>query len=207
MPRDGMSVTADAMWGQRCVAYNVQAGFSEDVLDHFGALQKNLTRVVPNPLHVCPRHSLHVSIYALVPVRWPDSGKDEYWSEIAEKSIEALRCLCRRERFTLQFNELRVTPAAIVAVAADISNTVATFRECFDRILGPWSLPRPGYTMIHTTLARFERNGFLSQSILDRVSSETIRVESAITEIDIVHERTYPALHADRIATYGLSTN
>ena len=64
-----LTTIADDLWGRPCLAYHVQPVLPAEA---WAALEDLLGPVAgrwPAPLHLGARHMLHVTIYALVPVR------------------------------------------------------------------------------------------------------------------------------------------
>jgi hypothetical protein len=200
-----MCTAPDDGWGKPCLAYNVQARFSARTLDEMALLQDGLQALSPLPLNLSPRHSLHVSIYALVPVRWPDTGKADYWNERSAQAISDLGTLCGdRRRFALCFEQLRITSSAIVAIATETPDMIADIRRHFDRLPGHPSFPKPRYDIVHTTLARFGSNTHVPESVVRRISTMRMSLAADIDQVQLVRERVYPSLETDDIARFAL---
>ncbi len=206
MPDAGLAVVADVTWGMHCLAYNVQGQFSDAALQEIALLQNEVLTHVPLPLNVSPPHALHLSIYAPVPVRWPDSGKGDYWQEIAARTRADLEDLCTSQRsFTLHFDTLRVSPSAIIAVASGVPELVAAIRERFSQAPGHPCWPRPMYDIAHTTLARFSADGVLPEPIIHQLSTKPISVMASVIRIQLVRETVYPSLQVDTLTSYDLA--
>jgi hypothetical protein len=206
MADDGLLLIGDDMWGAPCLAYNLQAHFSDDALRMISVAQTGLEQMFPYPLNLCPLTSLHVSVYGLVPVVWADPGKEEYWQEISTKVIADLGRLCEGSHaFQLQFSRLRVTPRAVIAIAADPSGTIEKIREHFHQTARHPALPMQSYDIVHTTLARFRFNAFLPNEGLAQIESRQISIPAAITHLKIVRERIYPSIEFDNITSMRLA--
>lgn len=201
----GIRTAPDEKWGKPCLAYNVQVRFSADALDEIVRLQDGLQALSPSPLHLSPRDSLHVSIYALVPVRWPDAGKADYWRAMSAPAMSALRTLCAdRRRFALRFERLRMTPSAIIAIATETPDLIADIRGHFDRLPGHPRLPKPRYDIVHTTLARFGSEAHVPEAVVRRISVMEMSLAADIDQVQLVCERVYPSLELDDLARFDL---
>lgn len=193
------------MWGKPCLAYNVQASFPVDALGAIAAIQHHLNALPLPQLKCPPPQAQHVSIYALVPVRWPDAGKEAYWNEISASAISSLQALCAgRRRFELQFDRLQLTPSAIIAVAAEMPDLIVDIREHFHRTPGHPHLPKPDYDIVHTTLARFDREDHVSEAVIREVSTTDIALTVEVEQLCLVRECVYPSLVLDEIVRFDL---
>lgn len=206
MTDDGLLLKADPLWGQPCLAYNVQGTFSDQTLQNIDAIQARLQNIFPLPLRQCPPHALHISIYALIPVRATadPADKERLWQEIAADSVAELRRLgTGRHRIKLHFDDVRIMPSAVIAVADDASGFFETIRNHF-RLALPEHVPVQRYDMIHTTLARYGRNGVVSSSTRKQISSTPFSFDAIVTQIKLTRERVYPSLVTDDIASIQL---
>lgn len=193
------------MWGKPCLAYNVQASFPVNALGAIAAVQDHLNALSLPQLKCPPPQAQHVSIYALVPVRWPDAGKEVYWNEISAAAISSLQALCAgRRRFKLRFDRLRLTPSAIIAVAAETPGLIADIREHFHRAPGHLHLPKPDYDIVHTTLARFDREEHVSAAVIRKVSTTDISLTMEVEHLCLVRECVYPSLVLDEMVRFDL---
>ena len=83
-----LQTIADEIWGRPCLAYHVQPSLEPEARDAFEAVQRAFAALWPEPLHVGPKHGLHVTIYPLLTV-WGDYDKDAYWQSIAGRIQDA----------------------------------------------------------------------------------------------------------------------
>ncbi len=156
MRDNGLTVAADAMWGAPCLAYNIQCVLPDDVLDAIAQLQRELLGAGLPIFNLCPRGSLHTSIYALVPARSPIAGKEDYWAGVSAKALSDLDRLCRdRRSIALHFNEIRLTPAAIIAVARAAPDLIDDIRMHFSKWPAQPGWVRPRYDIAHVTWRDF----------------------------------------------------
>ena len=80
VPVTMLQTIADEIWGRPCLAYHVQPSLEPEARDAFEAVQRAFAALWPEPLHVGPKHGLHVTIYPLLTV-WGDYDKDAYWQQ------------------------------------------------------------------------------------------------------------------------------
>jgi hypothetical protein len=198
-------VTADEMWGKPCLAYNIQAVLPQDALDAFGQLQRDFGAFGLPAINLCPRHSQHLSIHALVPVRLPIAGKEDYWAGISAVAFSDLDRLCRGRRgIALHFNEVRITSSAIIAVASAVHDLIGDIREHFSRWPAPSGWIRPTYDIAHVTLARFSAAAQVPTSLVREVSARPLSLDVTISRVRLVRERVYPCLEVDELSSYDL---
>jgi hypothetical protein len=202
----GLPVTADPQWDRPCLGYLAQARLADDALARLVAIQVRLPDLVPVPLHLCPAWSLHVTVYGLVPPRWPDDvDKARHWAAIAPGCVAALHAIGGSgPRLVLTFDRVAVTPMAVIATARDPSGLVARLRAAFaDGARHPGN-PAPRYDIIHVTLARFAAAGTVPAAAAAAAALPP-GGDAAVARLEIVRERVYPSLAVDELATVMLA--
>ncbi len=200
-----MLVTADEMWGTPCLAYHIQAIFPRDALDAIAQLQCDLGAFGLPAFNLCPRHSQHLSIYTLVPVRLPIAGKEDYWASISAVAFSDLDRLCRgRRRIALHFNEVRITSSAIIAVASAVHDLIGDIREHFSRWPAPSGRIAPTYDIAHVTLARFSVAAQVPATLIREISARPPSIDATISRVRLVRETVYPSLEVDELSIHDL---
>lgn len=196
---------ADDLWGKPCLAYHVQPTLRQETRAALADLQAALARRCPVPLHVAPPHALHVTIYALVPVK-DRFDKEGYWNSIAGPSFSLVERICRgRPPIELHFSRLKVTDVAVIAVAEDDSGLIKALREAIAEELPPPPGLKPlRYDLVHTTLARYRSSEPLRQAEIERIEQMPVSIRSHVERIRIVRETLFPCLEADDIASVPL---
>lgn len=200
-----LHTVADEIWGQPCLAYHVQPGLQPHTHSELARLQGVFSRLWPTPLHLCPTGSLHVTIYALAGVK-DRYDKDAYWRTIAEPCRALVAELCAGERaFSLHFSRLKVTDAAIIAVARDETGLIERIRTRIADVLPP----PPGlaplrYNLVHSTLARYQTSEPVAQATVDMVESLPVAVDAPVRRIKIISESLFPCQHVREIASFPL---
>lgn len=205
MPDDGLTVTADGMWGAPCLAYNIQGVVPNDALNAITQMQHGLPGAGLPAFNLCPRGSLHVSIYALVPARSPIAGKEDYWAGVSAKALSDLDRLCRDKRsVALHFDEIRLTPTAIIAVARAVPDLIDDIRTHFSQWPAQPGWIRPSYDIAHVTLARFSVAAQIPDALVRDISARPMSLEATVSQIQLVRERVYPSLEVDVISSLDL---
>jgi len=202
---DRLQPLPDSLWAQPCLAYHVQPDLASETQAELHRLQESVVRHWPGALHLCPRDTLHVTIYALVPVR-DGFDKHVYWGQIAARSETVLRDLCDgTPAFHLHFERLKVTTSAIIAVARDDSGFIETIRQTLTEAIPPppGGTP-PRYDLIHSTLARHRSPGPVPGSALHAVEGLPVSISAPVRGIRIIRETVFPCLVQDRIVTIPL---
>jgi hypothetical protein len=154
MPPACLHPVPEDLWGRPALALHVQPHLEPAAQAALHALQGEVALLWPARLHRAPGAALHLTIYPLVPVRGA-FDRDAYWAEIAAPALEVLRGLCAAAGpFRLRFERVRVTPAAIIAVARDGSGLIERIRRAVAETLPPPpGLAPMRYDLIHSTLA------------------------------------------------------
>ncbi len=201
-----LQTIADDIWGKPCLAYHVQPSLESDTRVAFEGLQQAIAEIWHQPLHLGPRHGLHVTIYPLVPVKG-GFDKDAYWQSIARRSQDLLEELCAGHKtLELRFSHLKVTDTAIIVTATEESGLIEAIRQ---RIVSEIP-PPPGhkpivYDLIHSTLARYRTRASIPKDVIERIETLPVSVTAPVTRIRLVRETLFPCLVTDEIASIPLS--
>lgn len=200
-----LQTIADDIWEKPCLAYHVQPGLEPEIRGAFAEVQRAIAELWPEPLHVGPKHGLHVTIYPLVPVKGA-FDKDAYWKSIAGQSQSLVEDLCASHRsLELRFSRLKVTDTAIIATAIEETGLIGAIR---DRIVSDIP-PPPGhkpiiYDLIHTTLARYPTGASIPHAVVERIESLPVSITAPVSCIRLVRETLFPCLVTDEIASIPL---
>jgi hypothetical protein len=205
LQEDGVAVTADEMWGRTCLAYNIQAAIPDDLRDALARTQRDLGTVGLPPFNVCPSASLHLSIFALVPVRSPVAGKETYWANVSSQAAGDLERICRdRRSMALRFDELRVTRTAVIAATQAVPDLMTEIRSHFARWPAHPNWTMPVYDIAHVTLARFAATAEISGTLADEISARPLSLAGDVSRIQLVREKVYPSLEVDVLKEFRL---
>jgi hypothetical protein len=200
-----LQTIADDIWGKPCLAYHVQPSLEPQTREAFESVQRAIAAHWPEPLHVGPKHGLHVTIYPLVPVKGA-FDKVAYWQSIARLSESLVEDLCAdRRSLELRFSRLKVTDTAIIAVAEETTGLIDAIRA---RIVNDIP-PPPGhkpiiYDLIHSTLARYRTKALIPHDVIERIESLPVSIKAPVTQIRLVRETLFPCLETDEIASIPL---
>lgn len=200
-----MQTIADEIWGRPCLAYHVQPSLEPEARDAFEAVQRAFAALCPEPLHVGPKHGLHVTIYPLLTV-WGDYDKDAYWQSITRGIQSILEDLCTGPRpLELRFSGLKVTNTAIIATATEESGLIAAIRERIVRDIPPPPGQKPIiYDLIHSTLARYRTKASIPDDVVARIESLPVSITAPVRRIRLVRETLFPCLATDELASFPL---
>jgi hypothetical protein len=201
-----LQTIADDIWGKPCLAYHVQPSLGPETREAFEAVQRSIAEHWPEPLHVGPKHGLHVTIYPLVPVRG-SFDKDAYWKDIAGQSQSLLEELCvGHQSLELRFSRLKVTDTAVIATATEETGLIDAIRNRIVRDIPPPPGHEPIiYDLIHSTLARYPTRVSVPDDVVGRIESLPISITALVTHIRLVRETLFPCLMTDEIASIPLT--
>jgi 2'-5' RNA ligase len=200
-----LKTIADDIWGQPCLAYHVQPHLSPDTQAAFERLQQAIAGRWPDPLHLCPKHGLHVTVYALITVK-ASFDKEAYWGRIAEPCRALLEQICAgHEAIELHFDRLRVTDVAIIATAREKTGLIEAIRNRIAEIIPPPPGREPlRYDLIHTTLARYRVSSDVPISLVDSVGDLPVSITAPVSRIKLIRETLFPCLVRDELAGFPL---
>ncbi|WP_157934217.1 2'-5' RNA ligase family protein [Microvirga ossetica] len=200
-----LQTIADEIWGRPCLAYHVQPSLEPEARDAFEAVQRAFAALCPEPLHVGPKHGLHVTIYPLLTV-WGDYDKDAYWQQIAGRTQGILDDLCTGHRpLELRFSGLKVTNTAIIATATEESGLIAAIRERIVRDIPPPPGQKPIiYDLIHSTLARYRTKASIPDDVVACIECLPVSITAPVRRIRLVRETLFPCLATDELASFPL---
>lgn len=200
MAQAPLEPVVDDLWGGPSLAYHVQPHFTRDGQTALAAIQRLAVSCWPRPLRVPPPHALHVTIYALVPVRGA-FDKEAYWGEIRDRATDLVRtATAAAVPFALRFTGIRVRHDSIIAVAEDPSGLIARLRDAIvERLPPPPGLSPLRYDLVHCTLARYADTAPLPRALIEEVESRPVDVPAPVERIRIVRETAYPCLARDEI--------
>ncbi|HEV2563995.1 MAG TPA: hypothetical protein VGU19_02820 [Microvirga sp.] len=200
-----LQTIADDIWGKECLAYHVQPSLEPETRDAFEEVQRAFVGLWPEPLHVGPRHGLHVTIYPLVTVKG-GFDKDAYWQTIAGPSRSLLEELCiGHQALELRFSRLKVTDTAIIATATEETGLIAAIRDRIVREIPPPPGASPIiYDLIHSTLARYRTRASIPGDVVERIERLPVSITAPVRQIRLVRETLFPCLVTDGITAIPL---
>lgn len=197
-------IDLDPMWGQPCLAYNVQILLPLTMQQMLVNLQEDIHHQEAESLQRCPAHALHVSVASLVPVRAEGSRQDKeaQWQSIQHDSQAALHKIAKTTRaFQVRFCGVIATRGAIIAVATDDGHMQA-IREKLCKYVPLRSTP---INIIHSTLFRYRARLVDPQRLLASLQTMTLNQPFIVDELQIRRENVYPSLDSDLVLVAKLS--
>jgi hypothetical protein len=200
-----LQTIADDIWGLPCLAHHVQPSLEPETRGAFEEVQRAIARRWPEPLRIVPRDGLHVTIYALVPVKG-SFDKDTYWQSIAGPSRRLLQDLCSgHHALELRFSRLKVTDTAIIAIATEETGLIGAIRDRIVRDIPPPPGREPlHYDLIHMTLARYRTCASMANSVVAGIEALPVAISAPVARIKIIRETLFPCLVRDELASFPL---
>mgnify|MGYP003585596792 CR=1 FL=1 len=194
-----LPVFADPLWAQQCLAYHVQAQPDAATIVRLAAAQQYLGAAIPMALHLIPARALHCSVVTIISPDGPMIDKAPAWQKIRDAMSDDLVARIRlAEPTSIMFDEIRVTPAAIIAVTTEQPSLFRELREIFSELLDDLGLPARRYTQTHVTLARFTQDGHIDRPALLRLR-DAEPIVAQFSALRLVAERQYPSLELEEI--------
>lgn len=195
----------DALWGEPCLAYHLQGRLPAEATTALARMQRYAARELSAPVHLVPAEALHVSLYSLIPVHWPEEAKEPFWNAQQARLLELLPELTRAcSGLVLELESTRLFPSAVVAVARDTSGTIAALRRRLAQLFRHPTLPPPSYDLIHCTLARFATSASLPASERHAYEAHWRSFSTPLRALALVREQRYPSLEVEDIVATAL---
>jgi len=200
-----LQTIADDIWGRPCLAYHVQPSLDPETRQAFEGVQQAVRERWPDPLHLVPREGLHVTVYALIPVK-AEFDKPAYWQTVAGPCGALLEELCSGHGpLKLHFSRLKVTDTAIIATATETTGLIETIRQRIAEVIPPPPGRQPlRYDLIHTTLARYQTSSSVPASLIDGIEALPLSIRAPVAGIKIIRETLFPCLVRDELARFPL---
>jgi hypothetical protein len=108
---------ADARWDQPCLAYNLQARIPRPILPVLRDLQGAVKKALAVPLHLVPAEALHISLFAIVPVSWPEQEKEPFWKAVFPSVKEYCEGL-KRQCLSLELRSLSIVVSSMAVIVS-----------------------------------------------------------------------------------------
>jgi 2'-5' RNA ligase superfamily len=200
--------TVDTLFGKPCLAVHVQPRLTAQAQADLHGFQQAVVAQWPGALHQPPAHSLHVTIYPVIPIT-NGFDKDAYWNEIGEAATALLTEFCAEaEPFELLFFRLQVTPVGAIAVARDETGQIDRLRERIVATLPPPpGLEHRHYDLIHSTLTRFSAPHPVPASVVERIEALPVSLSVRVERLRIFRETLFPCLAGEEIVSVPLGRN
>lgn len=196
--------TGDPLWNQPALSYNVVAMATPALQQAVAPVLDGLSEITgAGALHLTPPAALHVSLYTVTPVR-DRFDKHRYWAEVQQTVRRIVEdWSARHAPLTLHFRQLRVMPAAIVAVA-ESDDAVWALRRTLSESLPPPPTGAPRYDMIHMSLARYADAARLPADFAAKAAAIACRFDFRIDAVQLIRESIYPSLVYDQLSIHPL---
>lgn len=195
----------DPHWGKALVSYTVMRLLEAparaacvDAIARMAAIAGGIENLL-----VAPAETLHLSLYAIAPVR-SEFDKDAWWAEHGALALSVFRRWCDTQAATvLRFRQLRATPTALIAIA-ERNEAVWTLRRMMQQEVPQPPGGTPNYDMIHMTLARYARPELFPADFAARIAALPLQVDAPLFEASLIRETAYPLLSGAAIETRAL---
>jgi len=188
-------LSADPLWGKACLGYSVQARFDKESIERLAELQDRIAALPKLPrLHWTPPATMHVSLFSIVPVRWPDAGKSAVWRQLREKVRSEVASAKWPDRLAITFHELAVTETALVLFTRAQAAPIRQLRARLNAVAVAGGQPAQTFDRTHVTLARPSHDALVDAARIAEIERTPAAVDVGISAIITVKELTYPSL-------------
>ncbi|HEY3950680.1 hypothetical protein [Phenylobacterium sp.] len=187
----------DPLWGRPCLGYSVQGRFDDRSLARLAAFQSEVLRGRSAGLHRTPAGAMHISVFSIVPVRWPDAGKDDLWTGLKAGVLEAIASADPAEGLAIRFEETRVTETAVILSTPEQPAPIRRLRDSLNALVVAAGLPAQAFDRTHLTLARPARDRLLDAASVAELERTRAKVEVRLHAMKLIRERVYPSLEIE----------
>ncbi|WP_425994239.1 hypothetical protein [Caulobacter sp. DWR1-3-2b1] len=187
------------MWGQPCLAYNIQALFDEESLARLADVQDRVRRRCGGIMRPTPPHTMHVSVFSIIPARWVSNDKEAIWKRLEplvrqELSVEAANAV------SIRFLEIRIAPSALILSTPHQPGPIHRLRDRLNALAASVDFPTQTFDRTHLTLARPDRDGTMDPAVVAEVEATPAVVDVQVRAIRLIRETVYPSLEIDVLA-------
>ena len=189
----------DPMWGQPCLAYNIQAFFDEEGMARLADVQDRVSRLCGGVMRLTPPHTMHVSVFPIIPVRWVSNEKEAI-SERLEPLMRQELAVEAANAVSIRFLEIRVASSALILSTPHQTGPIHRLRDRLNALAASADLPRQAFDRTHLTLARPDRDGTMDLATVAEVEATPAVVDVQVRAIRLIRETVYPSLEIDVLA-------
>ncbi len=190
-----VQLRGDPLWGKPCLGYSVQARFDEASIARLVELQTNIAALPDLPeLHWTPPATMHVSLFSVVPVRWPDEGKAALWARLGARVLKEVAASECAANLQIGFKELCFTETALILSSADQPGPILRLRARLNALTVGAGLPAQTFDRTHVTLARPSRDELFDEARGAQVERVPAAVDVAVLAVVAIRELIYPSL-------------
>lgn len=190
-----LELVADPLWGQPCLAYDVQGQPDQMTRDTLADIQKRIAPLMPVPLNLVPAGALHMSIATLIPARAEAADKSALWLRIwGEIRSEFDAQIRQAEPFSLVFRRIDLMPDAIIIPTPEQPAIIRAVRARAAAMLERLGRPVPRYDRTHITLARYAASDRTEQDAIASIERDDLSLCVGFSRTRLVREDRYPSL-------------
>lgn len=169
-------------------------------LGRLAYLQNAIAIRHPTGLHLTPPPTMHISVFSLVPVRWPDQGKTALWAKLKASALEEIASIRLPESFSCDFQEVRVKETAIILSTPEQPAPIRRLRDRLNELIVGAGLATQTFDRTHVTLARPAEDQRLDASDVADLEQMVAKVDVRVTAVKLVRELVYPSLEIEVLA-------
>jgi hypothetical protein len=199
-------ILVDTTWGKEIFGVTLQIDLSDAVKDMVCQYQSDLGFMEPGNMLLLPREYQHLSFNQVV--FWGREyaeGTAREWNRIAEGFTSAfLKLDMNYMKFDVQFSRLIATTGGIIWCATDANDELEQLRDdVFGKLPFPDTTTKRN-TIIHTTVARFQKPLLDPTGIVEYCRNHNQSVTMAVSSIVLRKELVYPSIKTEEIARITL---
>lgn len=191
-----VQLRADRLWGKPCLGYSLQAHFCEASIRGLRGVQEALAAVAPEGMRWLSPDTFHLSVFSLVPVRWPDEGKSELWDRL-QTAVGQEIARYAWDDFSIQLREAQLTETALILSTPEQPAAVAHFRARLNSIVMAAGLPSQSFDRTHVTIARPSGNQCVAARRVGSIERAFNGIAVDVRKFSLVRELVYPSLQLE----------
>lgn len=194
----------DPLWCQPCVSYNLQVHPGAECRARLARVQDRLGDLATGLLR-CPPRSLHVSVAIFLSVRKDyELPKDAIWARWGPSWVSGIKELAGHlAPFEVRFRTVRVTDAAVVAVAEPVTE-IETLRAGVNELVAGAGLSTAQPSIVHCTLLRYGTSDLDLDRLTRAAQGVELRTTTVATTLVLSKELVYPSLVNERLERIDL---
>ncbi len=193
--------------GEEHLGFVINAAFSSENAALISKWLEGLHRQAPEGLYTMHHEGLHITVLDWVAPLFDYAGTDkrDLYTDLRETYEPAFRSITSSmEAFDVRFDELRVTPGAIILLGHDNGQ----FQSLRDRFMDIVELPEGGKqppNIIHSSLARFIAPEIELSQVEEYAAEHPLIFTQKISNFRLVETRREPMQNFTVLDTFELA--
>jgi len=196
-------LATDNLWGQNCIAFNIQADLKPQAIAALVSVQIMLDIELPGQ-YIIPSNAMHISVLNIIHSRstLTDEAKSIRWKDNKHLWLRTISDVVQYTKpFGVKLNNVVAVPSGILVAANECKELIALRQRLVTSLKLDMIIPE----LCHVTILRFSNLIPDINKIRQVIDNLNIDIFTCISEVRISRELVYPSLKSETVYLYDLS--